>query len=129
MDPMIFASACVVVIGAVAAAAVAIIKQLQAIHHLVDGTASKLATETTAAADKLKAETLTAVNEFKETARELRATISTLQSQRVTDAQTQAAQAQAIERQPQAAPVPPIVAKQVVEHQVVDKQSVKKGSE
>lgn len=100
---MILASAAVIVIGAVATAAVAIIKQLQAIHFLVNGTA-------TSAAEKLT---------------RLEARIEQLQAQRVQDAQLQTAQASQ-GQSPSAQPVP-VVATQVVEHQVVDKQSIKKG--
>lgn len=94
------ALAAVLVIGAISAAAVAIIKQLQAIHFLVNGTA-------TAQAEKLA---------------RMEQRIEQLQAQRVQDAQIQTAQATA----PSTAQVPPIVATQVVEHQVVDKQSIKK---
>lgn len=110
MDPMILASAAVVVIGAVAAAAVAIIKQLQAIHLLVNSAASK-------AAEKLVT--------LESTVAGLHATVAALQSQRVVDAQRTTNQAQVTERPAQA----PVVATQVVEHQVVDRQSIKKGTD
>lgn len=105
MDPMILASAAVIVIGAVATAAVAIIKQLQAIHFLVNGTA-------TSAAEKLT---------------RLEARIEQLQAQRVQDAQIQTAQASQ-GQPPKAAPaVAAQVVEQTVEHQVVERQSIQKG--
>lgn len=71
---MILAAASVLVIGAVAAAAVSIIKQLQAIHLLVNSAASD-------AAAKLIA---------------LEKTVAQLQEQRVMDAKVQTAQAQTL---------------------------------
>lgn len=130
-DPMILAAAIVVVVTAVAKGWVDVIKQRQAvalmedikrdsealkignkeIHGLVNSAASKTAEEITA---------------LKATITGLHAAMSALQSQRVTDAQ-HVAQSQAGQTQPQTqAAAAPVVATQVVEHQVVDRQSIKK---
>lgn len=127
-DPMIIAAAISVVVTVVAKGWVDIIKQRQAvalmqdikrdsealklgnkeIHGLVNSAASKTAEEITA---------------LKATITGLHAAMAVLQSQRVTDAQ-HVAQSQA-GQVPQGAPLGPI-ATQVVEHQLVDKQSIKK---
>ena len=67
-DPMILAAAAVLVITSLGAAIVSIIKQLQAIHHLVNSAAAEAAAKL-AALEKLVAQ---------------------LQEQRVMDAQAQA---------------------------------------
>lgn len=102
IDPMVIAAAAVLIITAAGGAVVAIIKQLQAIHHLVNSAATQAVLDLAA----------------------LRAEVAALQAQRVSDAQRNTALAQNV--QAQSSPASPVVATQVVEHQVVDKQSIKK---